>query len=253
MADYYSRLESEYFDDPERQEEELERDRWLAAYVLSKKQRGRILEIGCGYGAFLSKFDTHAWDRHGVDPSPSASAYAREHYGLDVKTGSFGSGIYEPGSFDVVVMLDVIEHLHDPREVAMAARNVLKDDGLLVVGTGDISSIHARIARGLWGYFGSWEHISFFTPGSMAYLLDRAGFTAVEIRRRSHSGTRAQNLLGILRNLEIVGKNALKLGLNYAHRGSPYRYGKFVLAFDHLIAFAKPAQRSWVHRACASG
>jgi 2-polyprenyl-3-methyl-5-hydroxy-6-metoxy-1,4-benzoquinol methylase len=43
-----------------------------------------------------------------------------------------GSGIYEPGSFDV------IEHLHDQVNVAMAARNVLKDDGLLVVSTGDI-------------------------------------------------------------------------------------------------------------------
>jgi hypothetical protein len=45
MADYYGRLEFEYLDDPERQEEELERDRWRAAYVLSKKQRGAFWRL----------------------------------------------------------------------------------------------------------------------------------------------------------------------------------------------------------------
>jgi SAM-dependent methyltransferase len=241
MADYYSRLESEYFGDPERRTQELERDRWVAASVLGKKRGGRILEIGCGYGTFLSRFDPGAWDRHGVDPSRTATAYARERHGLDIKTTAFARGIYEPSSFDVVVMLDVIEHLHDAGQVATAVREVLRDDGLLVVGTGDISSINARVSRGLWGYFGSWEHISFFTPDSIAYLLNHAGFGAVEIKRRSHTGTPARNVLRLVRNVEIVAKNALKLGLNGAHRGSRYRLGKFVLAFDHLIAFAEPA------------
>ena len=94
-------------------------------------KRGRILDVGCWNGQFLSLLGPE-WEKHGVELSGSASAYARSQ-GLDVVTGTIHDVPYPAGMFRVVTMWDVIEHVPKPTDDLRKAVDLLEPDGLLFI------------------------------------------------------------------------------------------------------------------------
>ena len=93
----------------------------------------RILEVGCAYGFLLDHLRKKGWEVTGVEVSPLSSAYAREELGLDVRTGSVEDADLEEGSFDAVLLLDVLEHLHRPYDILARIASLLSPRGVLVV------------------------------------------------------------------------------------------------------------------------
>jgi SAM-dependent methyltransferase len=76
---------------------------------------GRIVDVGCGTGADLASFSP-SYDRHGIDVSATAIAFARErHGGVHFQVGALpGAGADTIGSADLVLLCDVLEHIeHD--------------------------------------------------------------------------------------------------------------------------------------------
>lgn len=244
MRRYYSQLNSEYYDEARSVEDGRVREHErIRALVESLVPGGRVLEVGCGYGHLLSKFDPGRWERFGVDPSPRAAAQARAAYGLEIAEQFPKVGAYEAASFDVVLMFDVIEHLDDPAEVLGTVWDALRPGGVFVLGTGNVSSLNARFWRGRWGYYGSWEHISFYSPRSIRDFLRREGFDDVRIQRVSYSGSSGDNLRNTARNLVTHAKNIVKLMLNAAARRTVYLPGHYELAFDHMIVACTKGER----------
>lgn len=93
--------------------------------------RLRIADLGCGCGAMLDRL-RGAHDVVGVDPSPLAIEFSARR-GINVLQGSFPDQIpLERGAFDVVLMLDVIEHLEDDHAGVKAAAALLKPGGVLI-------------------------------------------------------------------------------------------------------------------------
>ena len=93
----------------------------------------RLLEIGCAYGFLLDYLRKREWKVTGVEISPLSSEYARSELGLDVHTGSVESVDLPKHSFDVILLLDVLEHLHRPYDVMRRIRELLAPGGILVV------------------------------------------------------------------------------------------------------------------------
>ncbi|MCK4806937.1 MAG: class I SAM-dependent methyltransferase, partial [Candidatus Aegiribacteria sp.] len=93
----------------------------------------RLLEIGCAYGFLLDYLDRRGWKVQGVEISPLSSEYARDKLGLDVHTGSVESADLEEHSYDVILLLDVLEHLHRPYDILRRIRKLLSPEGILVV------------------------------------------------------------------------------------------------------------------------
>ena len=238
---YYSRLGSEFFDSVEGTGDYLgRRNGRLVKQIETYAAGGRVLEVGCGLGYLLARFDPERWERHGIDPDERACTVARA-LGLDVVRGFGGERSYS-APFDVVLMFDVIEHLKRPGEMVDWIRGQLRDAGLLVIGTGNVASINARLARRYWGYFGSWEHMSFFSPESLAYLLERYGFAVERINRVSHQGGGlAADCRAVLANVGIGMKNTVKAALNLLPFRRRYRLGYSTLVHDHLVIFARAA------------
>jgi len=84
---------------------------------------GTLIEIGAAYGFFLLEAKNH-YQVHGVEIADEAAAFARER-GLDVRTGGLTRSILEEiGPIDVVVMLDVIEHLEDPKATPRTVQRI---------------------------------------------------------------------------------------------------------------------------------
>ncbi len=144
----------------------------------------RLLEVGCAYGFLLEYLDKRGWDVKGVEVSPLSSSFAQNTLGLDVHTGSLESADFEKHSFDVILLLDVLEHLHRPFDVLRHIYDLLAPGGTLVVQCPwelyHWEEIAESIYRGMKP--GTIEpdsvpaHLYFFQPWSLEAVLRKGGF-----------------------------------------------------------------------------
>lgn len=139
---------------------------------------GRLLEIGCACGFLLVAARERGFRVRGVEMSAWASRYARETYGLDVHGGTLETAAVPAASVDVVVMADVIEHLHDPAATLREIHRILAPGGRILLLTPDVGSVMARLAGPRW-----WglldDHYFYFSRRTLRRFLEREGF-AVE-------------------------------------------------------------------------
>lgn len=136
----------------------------------------RLLDAGCGPGYFVRAARDAGFDACGVEVSRYAVEFAQRELGVDVRHGTVSVPDLPAGSFDVVTMWDVIEHLPEPLAALRAVAGVLRPGGLFMLSTGDYASLVARLSGRHWHLFNLPEHLWFFTPGSLRRLLRRAGF-----------------------------------------------------------------------------
>jgi 2-polyprenyl-3-methyl-5-hydroxy-6-metoxy-1,4-benzoquinol methylase len=94
---------------------------------------GKLLEVGCAHGFLLDHLRNRNWNVKGVEVSPMAAGYAADELGLDVYCGKLKQAGYAEGSFDVVLLLDVLEHLHKPFETLREIGRILTPGGVLLV------------------------------------------------------------------------------------------------------------------------
>jgi len=143
---------------------------------------GRLLELGCAYGFFLAEAERY-YSATGLDVSAEAISFARAR-GLDAHHGMLTDEFTGArGPFDVVVMLDVIEHLEAPVDVLSRIHRALPTGGYLMVTTGDWDSLLARLTGRHWRLMTPPQHLFFFSRRTIMRLLRRLGFEIVDIRK----------------------------------------------------------------------
>jgi SAM-dependent methyltransferase len=111
---------------------------------------GRILDVGCGNGAFLYKMQAAGMEAHGIEFSPNG-AKAAQRLGLNVKCGTLEQQKYPPKFFDVITLNHVFEHLPDPLGTLAELKRILKSDGRIIVAVPNAHSL----ARWLFGKYWS--------------------------------------------------------------------------------------------------
>ena len=156
--------------------------------IMDFKSGGRILDIGCSIGTFLEVCKKHGFDVYGSDLSRWSVQYAKEKKNLqNVFYGNPESQkLFPTNSFDVITMLDLIEHLVDPIHELEIARNFLKHDGVLAIGTMNVNSWPVKLLRGHWPWYMK-MHIYYFSPETIEKLLQKTGFKVIKIvKKYSH-------------------------------------------------------------------
>ncbi len=158
---------------------------WYLAVTADVGGPGRCLDFGCAVGAMVKAAQDCGWEAIGYERSQWAARYGREHLGVQIVTGDGQLNQFEPSSFDLITMWDVVEHLEHPREVIGLASRWLKPSGWLAVNTVDGGSWGARLAGQRWRHLGPPRHLQYFTRRSLRYLLREQGFW---IRRQRGNG-----------------------------------------------------------------
>jgi SAM-dependent methyltransferase len=87
---------------------------------------------------------------------------------------------YEPGSFDVVTLWDVLEHTTDPKAMLERCRTLLRPGGLLIVNYPDIGSWIARLLGRRWLFLTS-VHLHYFNRRTIARILESTGFNVAVV------------------------------------------------------------------------
>jgi 2-polyprenyl-3-methyl-5-hydroxy-6-metoxy-1,4-benzoquinol methylase len=144
--------------------------------------RRRILDIGCGNGRLLSTLREHGcdgWDLEGIDFSEDAIRQCRAK-GFRAEATRAQDFDAEDGTFDAVIMLQLIEHLEDPRATLARVRALLRPGGVFIAETPNIGGLDYRWFRGrFWGMYHFPRHWNLFSARALQKLLTEAGFTMV--------------------------------------------------------------------------
>lgn len=191
---------------------------------------GRLLDVGCSYGAFLEMAAEEDWEPLGVELSSKGCEYARRRRGLDVFHGTLEAAQLASASVQAVTLWDVIEHLARPLETLREAHRVLAPGGTLMLFTINQRSLINRVGDLLYRASGRrWRkplillydihHNYFFDPRTIGALLERAGFELVEIDWMDADIERWQNVP--IPPLLALGSRVLDRAARVI--GTPYR------------------------------
>jgi SAM-dependent methyltransferase len=144
--------------------------------------RGRLLEIGCGYGYFLRRAQAAGFEVHGLDTSARAVRVCESHLPGRVFEGGLESAKALEGlRFDVIFASHLLEHLTDPRAFVAGLADRLAPGGVVALVTPDITSLLSRISGPRWVSFKLPEHVAYWAPKTITRLLEGAGLAVVAI------------------------------------------------------------------------
>ena len=142
---------------------------------LKKGKKGNILDIGCCTGGLLVEAKKRGWEVVGVDPSQWAVKMANKLHNLKVYNGIIESYKAPKNSFDAITMLDVLEHVINPRTLLLKVNDLLKPSGILCIVTPDYGSLTARLlGKRWWGV--RLAHLSYFRKEDLYNIIQEAGF-----------------------------------------------------------------------------
>ena len=149
---------------------------WITKFI----DHGKVLDVGCSGGQFLSVFDPNNWEKQGVEIDKDAAEYAQNEYDIPVKIGYFPELSFKE-KFDLVTIRGVIEHFSDPISVLKKCTEVLKPNGyLLITATPVGNSFAFDVYREKWDLFDPLGHIHFFTVGLLTRVLKDFGMSFID-------------------------------------------------------------------------
>jgi len=150
-----------------------------ARCYLPYKRKGLLLDVGCGFGSFLEAAKSVGWSACGVEVAfAPASIAARYH---DVFYGYLSDAPYEPDSFDVIRLNNVLEHVASPRALLQEIRRLIRPGGLFFISTPNVTSFTAALKGMKWRYVQGESHIYLFDLRTMERLLENAEFKVVSV------------------------------------------------------------------------
>lgn len=141
--------------------------------------RRRVLDVGCGNGRFLAllrDFGDPDWELVGVDFDAAAVEQCRAQ-GFEAHRTRVEDFAGQDGSFDLIVMLQLIEHVEDPVLLSERVFKLLRPGGAFVVETPNLGGLDYGAFRGsTWGHYHFPRHWNLFSTEALHQMLERCGF-----------------------------------------------------------------------------
>lgn len=148
--------------------------------IQKKKKNGRILDFGCGAGLLSSNLITNGFEVTSFDIGETNKKYAKEFSNISVQD------VLDPAKyqnyFDVVAMVEVIEHLENPVETLAFVKSLLKDDGIIFITTPNYNSLQRLIQGKNWKAIVPQGHLIYFTERTLRTALKKSGLTLLEFK-----------------------------------------------------------------------
>lgn len=142
-----------------------------------------VLDVGCGPNHLLyNLWQARGCQGQGLDFKPEIVAYVEKRLGMPIVCGTLQTAGLQTGSFDIVTMMEYLEHEPDPLAVLREARRVTRDGGFLALELPHISGLPARLFRSLWWNLDIPRHLVFFTPETLRLALEKSGFELLRVK-----------------------------------------------------------------------
>jgi 2-polyprenyl-3-methyl-5-hydroxy-6-metoxy-1,4-benzoquinol methylase len=198
------------------EKEGLELHHFLLTLLKSRlPSTARILDVGAGSGDFLSLAAPH-FQVSGVEPSPYLAERIEKRVGCPVFVGAF-EDYQDSMGFDAVVLIDIIEHTADPRQLLQKAFDTLRPGGLLVVCTVDSNALLYHLGPLVWRLSGSvsqakyilqrifcYQHNWYFNRNVLKGVIQQAGFSILEHKGYEFPLNRLQESFIIVSGLRML-------------------------------------------------
>jgi 2-polyprenyl-3-methyl-5-hydroxy-6-metoxy-1,4-benzoquinol methylase len=138
-------------------------------------QRRKVLDFGCGNGEFLALCAAFGFDAHGVDRSSARRGNAGN---LMVHAELPDAARFGP--FDAITLFEVLEHLDDPASILRSLRDLLSENGILVLETPNCLGVNEISSLSDYRAIHPLDHINAFEPDTLQAFAERIGFRRVE-------------------------------------------------------------------------
>jgi 2-polyprenyl-3-methyl-5-hydroxy-6-metoxy-1,4-benzoquinol methylase len=145
------------------------------------KQQGKILDIGCGTGAFLNTMKLAGWESTGLEPDEIARKKAAELYNINPKP-SHEIFDLQNNAYDAITMWHVLEHVHQLHEYIAQLKNMLSADGRIFIAVPNYTSYDAQYYGEHWAAYDVPRHLYHFSPTSMKNLVEQHGLSIKKIK-----------------------------------------------------------------------
>lgn len=151
----------------------------IAAHTENKS--GRLLDIGCGTGYFLQAAKERGWYVQGIEKNATAreSAVARTSAVIEDENGLWN---LKEGTFEVVTLWHVLEHIEKLNQTLEKLQNILKPDGIAVIALPNYQSYDAQFYKAFWAAYDVPRHLWHFSSQVVEKLLKNHGLKIIETR-----------------------------------------------------------------------
>lgn len=176
------------------QEGALSAKRTLHAKVLDelerwKPEKGRLLDVGAGYGQLVGLALARRWQAAALETVPACADHIEKQHGVKVVRAMIETARLEPSTFDAVTMIDVLDQSQDPRRNVKTAASLLSPGGILFIRVRN-GSLHAPITRLIRAFHiplpsPAWLpilHVWGLAPASLVMLCRQAGLVPLRPR-----------------------------------------------------------------------
>jgi SAM-dependent methyltransferase len=142
------------------------------------KEKGRILDVGAGIGAFLSVMQERGWDIKGIEPDEGARINADTLFGLNLEEPSILDKLPK-GHYDAITLWHVLEHVHQLHPYMERLQELLSHSGKLFIAVPNYTSVDSEAYRNFWAAYDVPRHLYHFSPLSIERLVQQHGLKLV--------------------------------------------------------------------------
>jgi len=151
----------------------------LLARLARRRRDGAFLDVGCGGGFLVETARDLGWRATGTEVSRAAVDFGVAK-GLDLRCGTLADAALAPASFDVITLMEVVEHVSDPVALLRECAALLRPGGVLYATTPNFGSLTRRVVGPRWPPIAP-EHVVYFTPRHLRRALRDAGLAPLRV------------------------------------------------------------------------
>jgi 2-polyprenyl-3-methyl-5-hydroxy-6-metoxy-1,4-benzoquinol methylase len=147
----------------------------------TNKQKGNILDIGCGTGAFLNEMQQSGWSITGLEPDSTAREKAESLYNIKPQLPNTLFDL-PAQTYDAITMWHVLEHVHELHAYIQQVEKLLAPQGKVFIAVPNYTSHDAKVYGAHWAAYDVPRHLYHFSPKSIEHLLSTKNLTLKTVR-----------------------------------------------------------------------
>lgn len=159
------------------------------------RKTNRLLDVGSGSAFFAEIALKRGWEVYGTELTDATISLA-EKKGLNMSKGRLEDVQFEANSFDLVVCIEVIEHISFPQSFTSEIHRVLRSGGAVYISTPNFDSLLRRKLKGQYDVINYPNHLSYFTAKTLNSLFTSNGFKKESLVTNGISRTRVKTSTG---------------------------------------------------------